>query len=135
MEEVKFRVWDEYNKKWIYFSVETLFSDLLNKKKRPEIVELWHARNYELRIYRYTGLKDKDNKEIYEGDLIRNESGRVCEVKWCQSYGQWDAFVKIIVENDNASGFSPEVWQYSVKKIGDIYENSELLKECNNAST
>lgn len=79
----------------------------------------------------YTGLKDLDGEEIYKGDLIQNESGRICEVKWSEKHGQWDASVKIIVENDNASGFSPEEWHHAVKIIGNIYENSDLLKECN----
>ena len=79
----------------------------------------------------YTGFKDLSSKKIYEGDLIRNGSGRICEVKWNEKCGRWDALVKTIVENDNASGFSPEDWHYAVKAIGNIYENADLLKECN----
>lgn len=82
----------------------------------------------------YTGRKDLNGKKIYEGDLIQNESGRICEVKWHKKCGRWDAFIKTIVENDNASGFSPEEWCHAVKVIGNIYENSDPLKECKNAS-
>ncbi len=73
----------------------------------------------------YTGLKDKREEEVYQGDLIKNESGRICEVKWLRSYGRWDAFVRKVVEGDSPIGFNPEDWWRCVYIIGNIYENPE----------
>ena len=77
----------------------------------------------------YTGLKDKRGEEIYQGDLIKNESGRICEVKWLRGYGRWDAFVRKIVKDDSQIGFNPEDWRRCVEIIGNKYMNPGLLKE------
>lgn len=43
-------------------------------------------------VCRYTGLDDKNNKQIFEHDLVRTEFGRICEVVWVTypSYVGWD---------------------------------------------
>lgn len=74
----------------------------------------------------YTGFRDLDCNEIYKGDLIQNESGRICEVGWNKECGRWDAYVKRTVKNDNANGFSPKEWHRFVRIIGNIYENLEF---------
>ncbi len=77
----------------------------------------------------YTGKGDKGGKEIYEGDLIQNETGRICEVVWCDGSAQWDALFRKLAKDDNSHGFSPDKWSCCVKIIGNKWENSELLKE------
>ena len=79
-------------------------------------------------IMQYTGLKDKNGKEIYEGDIVKNlEHGHVFSVEWG-------------IENESYAGWSG-VWQgktfvaplyngplVNCEIIGNIYENPELLK-------
>lgn len=54
MREIKFRAWDKVNKRWIkQFNIDLLS---INVSKLPNI-----------ELMQYTGLKDANEKEIYEG--------------------------------------------------------------------
>lgn len=73
----------------------------------------------------YTGLKDRNGKEIFEGDLIRNKSGRICRVDWHQFSGAWDATV--VNSKGNHLSFITSGWPRHIEVIGNIHENPELL--------
>ena len=84
-------------------------------------------------LMQYTGLKDKNGKEIYEGDIIKFSDGftqndRVAKVVFsnggfvCQNRS-----AKFNIENIDTGGATtqyPEI-------IGNIYENPELIKQDN----
>ena len=83
-------------------------------------------------VGQFTGLLDKEGKEIYEGDIVRfkrpfwNREGNVTykevykEVKWNEDC--WDA------GNFEEDVFSVD-WS-EMEVVGNIYENLELLKIC-----
>src|SRR5574343_105779 len=94
----------------------------------------------ELVLMQYAGLKDKNGKEIYEGDILkylgkdsRNEKNyHTRVVVWKESSGAWR--MKKITGDDNdffkkkyRAHFS-ERSQEKHEVIGNIYENPELLK-------
>lgn len=68
-------------------------------------------------VGQYTGLKDRNGKEIYEGDIVRHINGFIDEVKY--RYGGFHPIDKILWE----------VEKNLVEVIGNIHDNPELLED------
>ena len=81
-------------------------------------------------VGQFTGLYDKNGKEIYEGDILRfgNFPSVVCEVKWNERI---TAFcIRFYFERNLGSRTLGEwvICERSVEIIGNIHDNPELLK-------
>lgn len=78
-------------------------------------------------VGQYIGVKDKNGKEVYEGDIAKDESVHLLGVvKFSERYLQF------VVDDvcDGEQDYSEFMNQVEV--IGNIYENSDLLKEAGN---
>lgn len=133
MREIKFRVWDNDGEIMdTSESVDELFSRVQEELKLP--LELRTNRGIYLPFFKsnvymqYTGLKDKNGVEIYEGDIV---NAVYFKNKW----------IGKIIFNDNMACFELYVKHEdghinsyligdmnSIEVIGNIYENPELLQ-------
>jgi uncharacterized phage protein (TIGR01671 family) len=117
--EFKFRGWE---KDYSFMFATTTLEEMLSDPICSENIELMQ----------YTGLKDKNGKEIYEGDIV-NIKEYPLSSPFTIIYEDGSYYFAEILENneydreDVLGYYKPE----EIEVIGNIYENSELLGTTN----
>ena len=140
MRTIKFRGWDREYEKMTYFDDEDyeysppIVSRLDQVFKKDSNYDDYEDFEYNditdsVEIMQYTGLHDKDGKEIYEGDILQIDIEKAW-VMWNKRYGYFE-----LVPIGDYYFDSPvigEAIEYTDSElIGNIYENKELLNETN----
>src|SRR5687768_7905290 len=142
MREIKFRAWDKRKNEWIKYKLGAPpvvdFGGYLLKTMATSydtvLVGTWNQDSSSYALMQYTGLKDKNDVEIYEGDICKIDWGcwNDCTPEACAEHGYDVKPVKYVdggfwpCASAGIEG-APEISTYEV--IGNIYENPELLEK------
>ena len=130
MREIKFRAWSELRGMCLVKGLEFI-KNLISTP--TDDGNFWVDSFDDMHLMQYTGLKDKNGKEIYDGDIMRNSPARweIVFNKGCfchKCLGYYD-------ERDNYTivKSQPEIHLAlralrGAEIIGNIYENPELIK-------
>lgn len=140
MREIKFRAWFdrhmyEVAKLDFWGDPEQASCDLAGPDEDGKLAEIFDIYLGEVELMQYTGFKDKNGKEIYEGDICRWRDLEIFNDEIVE-----DVFV--VVWNDenltwhtqNQDGnFGYDLYEYTddrdLEVIGNIHENADLLEE------
>jgi len=133
MREIKFRAWDKEKKEMRFFDIKI---QRMSYHNELILCKAWgyneghpHTDNEPesfSELMQFTGLQDKNGKDIYEGDILLNEDGMgdvwVCEFK----DGMFIFRLPMAdVSDHEESAYVPS----GFKVLGNIFENPELTKE------
>ena len=116
--EIKFRAWDKYENKIrkvraINFTNKDLWLEIEDNR-------IMGANFFEVELMQYTGLKDRNDKEIYEGDIVRYFKDELGVVKFVAG--------SFIIDGNTCYESFLELGG-KIAIVGNIYENPDLLEE------
>lgn len=133
MRTIKFRAWEKYDKDYaeeigepgkMHFGDAWGENQEVQEKRTIVIAGIYHDSSWDwddFTVMQFTGLQDKNGKEIYEGDIFQDEEDSVYNaVEWDEFHCGWTTSQWFIGKDMH------ELERMEI--IGNIYENPNLLK-------
>lgn len=122
MREIKFRAWDKESN-YMSYNFNPVQHGEYNFFLFCKTVHIFHP---DVILMQFTGLKDKNGKEIYEEDIVRSE-GNLLSIQY--SIDGNHAYYAGYRLDDPGLETVMELFNYGeLEVIGNIYENPELLE-------
>jgi len=126
MREIKFRVWDSRDNQmepvYGFVQCDTHVKIFMSQDEEEWISDL----KDNLILMQSTGLKDSNKVEIYEGDIVRETrrppaKNELYTVEYREEVGAF-------MFKDQYNDYDPYIDMGEIEKIGNIYENPELIE-------
>ena len=123
----KFRVWDNLDKKYyeddcFQIQIESSGDLFIIGPGNDGEDCFWETNNTV--VEQCTGLKDKNGKLIYEGDIVEFDGDFHGDIAWDEDAGCW-----AIRTTENTIYTFDNLYGYELEIVGNIHENKELLDE------
>jgi uncharacterized phage protein (TIGR01671 family) len=147
--ELKFRIWDKISKTLIYDNLSPFWFHIPRAINGQDEIEgesnlislseiLAHP---DFVAQQYTGLQDKNGKEIFEGDIIEHTFSKTTDDETSIHFGSklngsvsfcnhLCAYILTIISDDRHNGDTFQLMNHAPSKkiIGNVFENPELIK-------
>ena len=120
--EIKFRAFDKETK------TMTDWEMMDERRNFHKLLSLSHVD-----VMQYTGLKDRNGKEIYEGDILTDKDKNITIVVWidewamfgCMFHDEWELYrLKGVKEIDESMFWTFPIENNQLQVIGNIHENN-----------
>ena len=128
MRDIKIRAWDKIQKEMVFdgidYEIKMLNLPPLDEARDSQIGFMEEDVGRIFELMQFTGLTDRNNDEIYEGDIINTPSDKLLVVKWCNKYASFCLDKKGWIHNH---WFGEAVEPENCEIVGNIYENPDII--------
>ena len=122
----KFRAWDNWRKRMSV--VDRIYTDTKGVRLYDDFGEYWRDFR-DVKLMQSTGLKDKNGKEIFEGDIVKISKDVYSEPTYYEVVRHRGGAYRLESKQHGC-----ELWlrHTDCEVVGNVYENQEYLKKRGN---
>lgn len=135
---IRFRAWMKEERQMVMVAQIDFTFDLVTgyrvwKSTGPDEETRMYEESSKCELMQFTGLHDKNGKEIWEGDVVRYPSGEVASVYWSEvREGVMPCYaLEPVYRESFDDSFAPALdhdTYHRLEVIGNIYENPEFIQ-------